>query len=111
MSDGYWASEQNIYSLFHYMDRKGKLFTAEECRRELAEYKKRSHKYAKKKQKTRKGGSLLSEYQKAGRLRMVLSEKGMARPDKADESEKFRGGMRKIWRSSTGKKGNFNYRT
>lgn len=46
VSDGYWASEQNIYSLFHYMDRKGRMFTAEECRRELAAYKKRSKKYA-----------------------------------------------------------------
>lgn len=46
VSDGYWASEQNIYSLFHYMDRKGRLFTAEECRKELEEYKKRSRKYA-----------------------------------------------------------------
>ena len=47
VSDGYWASEQNIYEGFHYMDRKGRLFTAEECRRELEEYKKRSKKYRK----------------------------------------------------------------
>lgn len=46
VSDGYWASEQNIYGLFHYMDRKGRMFTAEECRRELSEYKKKSKKYA-----------------------------------------------------------------
>ena len=46
VSDGYWASEQNIYSLFHYMDRKGRLFTADECRKELNEYKKKSKKYA-----------------------------------------------------------------
>lgn len=45
VSDGYWASEQNIYSDFVYLDRKGKLFTAEECRRELEEYKKHSKKY------------------------------------------------------------------
>ena len=45
VSDGYWASEQNIYSLFHYMDRKGNMFTAEECRKELEEYKKHSPKY------------------------------------------------------------------
>lgn len=38
VSDGYWASEQNIYEGFHYMDRKGRLFTAEECRRELERY-------------------------------------------------------------------------
>ena len=46
VSDGYWASEQNIYSLFHYMDRKGRMFTAKECREELEAYKKRSAKYA-----------------------------------------------------------------
>lgn len=46
VSDGYWASEQNIYSLYHYMDRKGRLFTAEQCREELAQYKKTSAKYA-----------------------------------------------------------------
>lgn len=42
VSDGYWASEQNIYSDFVYLDRKGKLFTASECREELERYKKRS---------------------------------------------------------------------
>lgn len=46
VSDGYWASEQNIYSLFHYMDRKGRLFTAKECRQELEDYKKHSKRYA-----------------------------------------------------------------
>lgn len=46
VSDGYWASEQNIYSLFHYMDRKGRLFTAKECREELGNYKRTSLKYA-----------------------------------------------------------------
>lgn len=46
VSDGYWASEQNIYKRFHYMDRKGHLFTAEECRKELRTYKEKSRKYA-----------------------------------------------------------------
>lgn len=46
VSDGYWASEQNIYSLFHYMDRRGRVYTAEECKKELAEYKRTSKKYA-----------------------------------------------------------------
>ncbi len=46
VSDGYWASEQNIYSLFHYMDRKGRMFTAEQCRKELSQYKQKSAKYA-----------------------------------------------------------------
>lgn len=45
VSDGYWASEQNIYEGFHYMDRKGKLFTAGECREELARYKESSVHY------------------------------------------------------------------
>ena len=45
VSDGYWASEQNIYDGFSYMDKKGRLFSAQECRAELAEYKKRSKTY------------------------------------------------------------------
>lgn len=45
VSDGYWASEQNIYDIFNYMDRTGQIFTADECRAELAEYKKTSKKY------------------------------------------------------------------
>lgn len=47
VSDGYWASEQNIYEGFNYMDRKGKLFTPEECRAELAQYKLNSKRYKK----------------------------------------------------------------
>ena len=45
VSDGYWASEQNIYSVFHYMDRRGRIFTPEECRAELAQYKLKNRKY------------------------------------------------------------------
>lgn len=45
VSDGYWASEQNIYSDFVYLDRKGKLFTANECREELERYKRKSIHY------------------------------------------------------------------
>ena len=45
VSDGYWASEQNIYTGWKYLDRKGKVFTAEECRKELEIYKKKSPKY------------------------------------------------------------------
>ena len=45
VSDGYWASEQNIYDNMTYMDRKGKLFSASECRAELEQYKKCSKKY------------------------------------------------------------------
>lgn len=46
ISDGFWSSEQNIYSFMHYQDKKGKLFTADECRQELEEYKKTSKLYA-----------------------------------------------------------------
>ena len=56
VSDGYWASEQNIYSLFHYMDRSGRMFSARQCREELAEYKKTSAKYAKRNKKPGKAG-------------------------------------------------------
>lgn len=45
VSDGYWASEQNIYSCFHYMDKKGRIFTPEECKAELEEYKRTSATY------------------------------------------------------------------
>ncbi|MBR3807489.1 MAG: glycosyl transferase [Lachnospiraceae bacterium] len=45
VSDGYWASEQNIYTGWKYLDRKGKVFSAEECRKELEAYKKRNSKY------------------------------------------------------------------
>ncbi len=38
VSDGYWASEQNIYEGFQYQDRSGKLFSAQECRQELLRY-------------------------------------------------------------------------
>lgn len=45
VSDGYWASEQNIYEGWHYMDRRGRVFTAAECKEELARYKSTSKKY------------------------------------------------------------------
>ena len=45
VSDGYWASEQNIYDGFAYMDKKGRLYSAQECREELAAYKSVSQKY------------------------------------------------------------------
>lgn len=38
VSDGYWASAQNIYSGLLYLDRDGKLSTGEECRKELSTY-------------------------------------------------------------------------
>jgi hypothetical protein len=60
VSDGYWCGEQNIYRDFHYQDRRGRIFTADECRRELAEYKKSSPIYRKLNQYPR-GLSLLAK--------------------------------------------------
>lgn len=51
VSNGYWASEQNIYSIFHYMDRQGRLFTAEECRQELENYQRKTDHMSKWKRK------------------------------------------------------------
>ena len=51
VSDGYWASEQNIYEGWHYMDRKGRVFSSQECKEELQEYKKTSKLYARHDQK------------------------------------------------------------
>lgn len=45
VSDGYWASEQNIYSFLHYMDRKGRIWEPDECKEELDRYKTRSVTY------------------------------------------------------------------
>lgn len=39
ISNGYWSSEQNIYCGWTYQDKKGKLFTDEQCRNELSVYK------------------------------------------------------------------------
>lgn len=47
VSNGYWASEQNIYEGWHYQDRKGKVFTWQECLEELKQYKKKSPLYQK----------------------------------------------------------------
>ena len=46
VSDGYWASGQNIYSFLDYLDRKGNIFTAKECREEWEAYKESSPLYA-----------------------------------------------------------------
>lgn len=45
VSNGYWASEQNIYEGWHYQDRHGKIFSYEECVSELEKYKDRSPLY------------------------------------------------------------------
>lgn len=47
VSNGYWASEQNIYTDWKYMDRNGVIFSAEECRKELQKYKETNKKFKK----------------------------------------------------------------
>ncbi len=64
VSDGYWASEQNIYEGWHYQDRKGRVCSWQECLEELKEYKQRSPRYRKLGQKP-SGISLLVEGQKS----------------------------------------------
>lgn len=39
VSDGYWASEQNLYDEFTYMDKTGNLYTAAVCQEKLNVYK------------------------------------------------------------------------
>ena len=55
ISDGFWSSEQNIYTFLTYQDRHGKLFSAAECRKELEEYKKRSGLYARRNKRPGRG--------------------------------------------------------
>jgi hypothetical protein len=38
VSDGYWATSQNIYTGWNYQDRNGKLYTSAECNSEYIEY-------------------------------------------------------------------------
>lgn len=47
VSNGYWASEQNIYEGWHYQDRHGKIFSYEECLAELEKFKVNSPLYRK----------------------------------------------------------------
>lgn len=63
VSDGYWASEQNIYEGWHYQDRSGKVFTYEECLEELQEYKNKSPLYRTLNKKP-EGAALLQEEMK-----------------------------------------------
>lgn len=64
VSNGYWASEQNIYRGWHYQDRYGKVFSYEECQEELEVYKKTSPLYGRLNQKL-KGFSLKMEQLKS----------------------------------------------
>ncbi|MDO4293870.1 MAG: glycosyl transferase [Eubacteriales bacterium] len=45
VSDGYWASEQNIYTGFEYLGRDGRLYSASDCREELAAYREKSERF------------------------------------------------------------------
>lgn len=60
ISDGFWSSEQNIYSFLTYQDKKGRLFSADECRAELEEYKKRSRLYAR---RNKRPGKVMTFFQ------------------------------------------------
>ena len=51
VSNGYWASEQNIYTGWNYMDRKGEIFTDKQCKEELENFKKCSAIYKRVNQK------------------------------------------------------------
>lgn len=55
ISDGFWSSEQNIYSFLTYQDKKGNLFSSEECKKELEEYKKRSTLYRRRNKRPGRG--------------------------------------------------------
>ena len=52
VSDGYWCQGYNIYPTYTYMDRDGKLFTAEECIKEFEEYDKVNKFYSEKVKET-----------------------------------------------------------
>ena len=67
VSDGYWASEQNIYEGWHYQDRHGKVFSAGECKEELEQYKQTSPLYAT--LNVRPEGSKLKAQERKSRIR------------------------------------------
>lgn len=82
VSNGYWASEQNIYSGWNYMDQKGRVFTSEECHKELEEWKSSSKIY--KNRNTRPTGlkltvyRMISEY-KMKKHRLIRLSRGLLR--------------------------------
>ena len=84
VSDGYWASEQNIYSGFEYLDRNGELFCAETCREELAAYRRNSMDFAKKHEKPE--GFRQKLYEAVGKRAhgFVLRREGGAEPAEKD---------------------------
>lgn len=67
ISDGFWSSEQNIYTFLHYQDKKGRIWEADECKKELEEYKKTSRLYAR---RGRRPGSVMKFFQ-------VIRRKGL----------------------------------
>ena len=67
VSNGYWASEQNIYEGWHYQDRHGRVFSAEECRAQLQEYKAKAKAYRRLNQ--RPEGALLFAEQVKSKVR------------------------------------------
>ncbi len=95
VSKGYWASEQNIYEGWHYQDRQGRIFTWEQCLKELDEYKKKSVLYQKLNVKP-KGAVLFGEQLKS---RLRYSKHRCLRL--------MRGAIRKIRLVLKGKAGNY----
>ena len=75
VSDGYWASEQNIYSFLHYLGRDGRLYDAEQCRAELDAYKTRSGLYARRGIRPSGGSRLLQEIRRRGLYGVFFAKK------------------------------------
>lgn len=69
VSDGYWASEQNIYRGWHYQDRHGKVFSYEECLEELEVYKKTSPLYCRLNQELKGLGLKMEELKSESKYR------------------------------------------
>ena len=69
VSNGYWASEQNIYKGWHYLDRKGRVSSWQECLSELEQFKQNAPLYARINQKPT--GLVLKLAQLKSRLRYV----------------------------------------
>lgn len=69
VSNGYWASEQNIYENWHYQDRQGRVFDWKECLNELESYKRSSSLY--RKLNERPQGFLLRKEQIKSKIRYL----------------------------------------
>lgn len=70
VSKGYWASEQNIYEGWNYQDKHGRVFSSQQCKEELEQYKKNSPYYRKLNCKPR--GAALVLAQVKSKVRYIL---------------------------------------